>query len=78
MVSRFTQWERAVKKRREAIQRALRRISRMRPGLAKRRAISEVHDMMYYGVMDRHKRHWHKIDGVWTLDSIRSRRLRSL
>lgn len=75
MVSRFLLWDRAVKKRRAAIQRALRKISLMRPGLAKRRALREVDDMMYYGVMDRHKRHWHKIDGIWTLDSIRSKRL---
>ena len=76
MVSRFTLWEQAVKKRREAIQRTLRKIRRMRSGLAKRRALREVDDMMYYGVMDRHKRHWHKIDGVWFMDSVRTRQLR--
>lgn len=77
MVSRFTLWERAVKKRREAIQRAIRAIHKMRTGPAKRRAMREVIDMMYYGVMDRHRRHWHKIDGVWVLDSVRTRRLKT-
>ena len=65
-----------MKKRREAIQRALRRIRRLRPGPAKRKAVSALHDMMFYGVMDRHKHHWHKIDGVWCLDSVRTHRLR--
>ncbi|NBX51741.1 hypothetical protein EBT25_17840 [bacterium] len=76
MVTRFTLWEQAVKKRRAAIQRALRALRKMRSGLAKRRATREITDMMYYGVMDRHKRHWHKIDGVWYLDSVRTRRLK--
>ena len=74
MVSRFAAWETAVKKRRAAILRTLRKIQRLR-GPAKKRAIASLNDMMYYGVMDRHQKHWHKIDGVWYCDTVRTRRL---
>ena len=76
MVSRLMMWERAVKKRREAIQRALRKISRLRPGPTKRKCMMDLYDMMYYGIMDRHRRHWHKINGVWYRDTVKARRLR--
>jgi hypothetical protein len=70
-------WETAVKKRRAGILRALRKIHKLRPGPAKKRAIASLHDMIYYGIMDRHQKHWHKIDGVWYCDTVRTRRLRT-
>jgi hypothetical protein len=75
MTTRLTSWDRAVKKRRAALVRALHALRRL-SGPGRRRLSRSVNNMMYYGVMDRHQRHWHKIDGVWTLDSVRSRRLR--
>ena len=69
-------WERAVKKRRAAIQRTLSKISKIRAGPAKRKCMMSLYDMMYYGIMDKHRRHWHKIDGVWYRDTVKARRLR--
>lgn len=60
----FTTWEKAVKKRRAAILRAIRTRANQK----------FIDDMMYYSVMNKHKKHWHKIDGVWYLDIIKSSR----
>lgn len=76
MVTKLKQWEQAVKKRKNAIMRTLRKITKLRPGPLKRRATADLHDMMLYGVMDRHKHHWHKTEGTWFLDSVRSKKLR--
>lgn len=63
-MTKFSEWEKAVKKRRAAILRAIR--TRANKKL--------IDDMMYYGIMNKHKQHWHKIDGVWYLDVIKSSR----
>lgn len=76
MVSKLRQWEQAVKNRKTAIMRTLRKLSKLKPGPMKRRATADLHDMMLYGVMDRHKHHWHKIEGTWFLDSVKSKKLR--
>ena len=57
-------WEARVKKRRSAIMRAIRTRANQK----------YIDDMMYYGIMNSHKKHWHKIDGVWYLDVIKSSR----
>ena len=67
----LTRWDAAVKKRRAAI---LRLISKFK--LAKGKTKDNINNAMHYGVMDRHQLHWHKINGVCVLNSVRSRRLR--
>lgn len=70
---KLSAWDAAVKKRRAGIVRALRLLKTAKD---KKKVKASINDMMLYGVMDRHQRHWHKISGVWFLDTVRSRRAR--
>jgi hypothetical protein len=75
MVNVLTKWEAAAKKRRAAIVRLLAKIRKSK-GSVRRKRKSDLADAVYYGVMDRHRQHWHKINGVWYKDVVRSKRLK--
>jgi hypothetical protein len=68
-------WDAAAKKRRAAIVRLLARIKKAR-GATKLKRKADLADAVHYGIMDRHRQHWHKINGVWYKDVVRSNRLR--
>jgi len=68
-------WDAAAKKRRAAIVRLLARIGKAR-GATKLKRKADLADAVHYGIMDRHRQHWHKINGVWYKDVVRSNRLR--
>lgn len=74
MGSQLNQWERCVAARRSAILKTLRQMNKTKSRIRKQKLKSSIHDMMYYGVMDKHKKHWHKINGNWYLDTIKSSR----
>jgi len=71
----LTRWDAAVRKRRAAILRLISKF-KLAKGKTKAKRRSNINNAMHYGVMDRHQLHWHKINGVWFLNSVRSRRLR--
>mgnify|MGYP006268439499 CR=1 FL=1 len=71
----LTKWDRAVKRRREAIVRLISKI-KLAKGKTRDKRRANLNNAMHYGVMDRHQLHWHKIDGVWYLNAVRTRRLR--
>ena len=68
-------WDAAAKKRRAAIVRLLARIKKAR-GATKLKRKADLADAVHYGIMDRHRQHWHKINGVWYKDVVRSARLK--
>jgi len=74
MVTRLSAWETAVRKRRAAIQRAMRLLKSTRSVTMKKRLAADLANMMYYGIMNRHKQHWHKINGIWYKNSVRTKR----
>jgi hypothetical protein len=67
-------WDAAAKKRRAAIVRLLARIKRAK-GATKLKRKRNLANAVHYGIMDRHRQHWHKINGVWYKDVVRSSRL---
>jgi hypothetical protein len=73
--SKLTQWDAAVKKRRDAIIRLLSKI-RLAKGKIRAKRRANLNNAMHYGVMNKHQSHWHKINGIWFLNSVRTRRLR--
>ena len=73
MPTRVALWEKAVARRRAAIRKAARNISKARSKAARVRRIRNMNNMMYYGVMNKHQQHWHKIDGIWRKNIIRTR-----
>ena len=68
-------WDAAAKKRRAAIVRLLGRIKKAR-GATKLKRKADLADAVHYGIMDRPRQHWHKINGVWYKDVVRSNRLK--
>jgi hypothetical protein len=70
----LTKWDIAVKKRRAAIVRLLSKIRKAK-GATRLKRKADLADCVYYGVMDRHRQHWHKISGVWYKDTVRSKKL---
>ena len=70
----LSKWDIAVKKRRAAIVRLLARIRKTK-GANRLKRKADLADCVYYGVMDRHRQHWHKISGVWYKDTVRSKKL---
>ena len=66
------EWERRVAMRRSAIHRVINQMKQTKSKIRKHKLRSSLHDMMYYGIMDKHKKHWHKINGNWYLDIIKS------
>ena len=68
-------WDAAAKRRRAAIVRLLGRIKKAR-GATKLKRKADLADAVHYGIMDCHRQHWHKINGVWYKDVVRSNRLR--
>jgi hypothetical protein len=70
---RLARWEAAVKKRRAGILRALRQLKSLRPGPRRDKVLASLLDMELYGIMDRHREHWHKIDGRWYKNIIRTK-----
>lgn len=68
-------WDTAVKKRRQAIVRLLAKVKKAKDPVKMKRK-QDLADAVYYGVMDRHRQHWHKIGGVWYKDVVRSARLK--
>jgi hypothetical protein len=75
MKNALASWDAAVKRRRAAIVRLLGRIKRAR-GATKLKRKADLADAVHYGIMDRHRQHWHKINGQWYKDVVRSSRLK--
>ena len=75
MKSVLSNWNAAVKKRRAAIVALLAKIKRAK-GPVKLKRKRNLANAVHYGVMDRHRQHWHKINGVWYKDVVRSNRLK--
>ena len=71
---RLSQWEVAVKKRRAGILRALRTLKTLHNKTRRARIKSSLDDMMLYGIMNRHRQHWHKINGHWYRNTVRTLR----
>jgi hypothetical protein len=70
---RLAKWEAAVKRRRAGILRALRKLKSLRPGPIRAKVEASLLNMELYGIMNRHQQHWHKINGRWYKNSIRTR-----
>jgi hypothetical protein len=68
-------WDAAAKRRRAAIVRLLSKIKRAQ-GATKLKRKADLADAVHYGIMDRHRQHWHKINGQWYKDTVRSARLK--
>jgi hypothetical protein len=68
-------WDAAAKRRRAAIVRLLSKIKRTK-GATKLKRKADLADAVHYGIMDRHRQHWHKINGQWYKDIVRSARLK--
>jgi hypothetical protein len=68
-------WDAAAKRRRAAIVRLLSKIKRTK-GATKLKRKADLADAVHYGIMDRHRQHWHKINGQWYKDVVRSARLK--
>jgi hypothetical protein len=73
MTTRLSIWEKAVARRRAAIRQAMRKMAKTRTKSAKLRIIRDLNNMMYYGIMNKHQQHWHKINGIWRKNTIRTR-----
>jgi hypothetical protein len=71
----LAKWDAAVRKRRAAIVRLLAKIKKSR-GTIRLKRKTDLADAVHYGIMDRHRQHWHKINGVWYKDTIRSKKLK--
>lgn len=67
-------WNDAVKKRRAAIVRLLASIKKT-SGSKRVKRKSNLANAMHYGVLNRHKHHWHKINGQWYLNIVKTKRL---
>jgi hypothetical protein len=68
-------WDAAAKRRRAAIVRLLSKIKRTK-GATKLKRKADLADAVHYGIMDLHRQHWHKINGQWYKDVVRSARLK--
>jgi hypothetical protein len=75
-MTQLAAWNAAVRKRRAAILRLLAKIKKA-SGATRTRRKANLANAMYYGVMNRHRHHWHKIDGRWYLNIVTTKRLRA-
>ena len=73
MPTRVALWEKAVARRRAAIRTAARKMAKTRSKITRLRYLRDLNNMMYYGIMNKHQQHWHKINGIWRKNTIRTR-----
>jgi hypothetical protein len=71
----LAKWDAAVRRRRAAIVRLLAKIKKS-SGIVRVKRKTDLADAVHYGIMDRHRQHWHKINGVWYKNTIRSKQLK--
>jgi hypothetical protein len=70
---RLAIWEAAVARRRAGIMRALAKLRRARGVQRRARLEANLLNMEHYGIMNRHRQHWHKINGQWYKNIISAR-----
>lgn len=75
-MTQLAAWNAAVRKRRAAILRLLAKIKKA-SGATRVKRKANLANALYYGVMNRHRHHWHKIDGQWYLNIVSTKRLRA-
>ena len=76
MPTRLTLWEKAVARRRAAIRTVARKMAKTRSKTVRLRYLRDLNNMIYYGVMNKHQQHWHKINGIWRKNTVRTRSCR--
>jgi hypothetical protein len=76
MTTQIAAWNAAVKKRRAAILRLLAEFKKA-SGATRIKRKANLANAIHYGVMNRHRHHWHKINGRWYLNIVTTKRLRS-
>jgi hypothetical protein len=74
-MTQLAAWNTAVRKRRAAILRLLAKIKKA-SGSTRVKRTANLANAIHYGVMNRHRHHWHKINGQWYLNIVTTKRLR--
>ena len=59
-------WDVSVRRRRAQIVRAMAKVKSLQRSLA--RAKSNLANLQFYGVLNRHHRHWKKVNGLWLIN----------
>ena len=71
LAKRLRTWEVSVRRRRAQIIRAMKKVQHLRrtgaPKSALAKAKANLANLEFYGILNRHHRHWKKINGVWVI-----------